>query len=143
VFLAMERREVDGICESLDSIKQRKPEWIPNKVVNVLLQAGSQSRPELKDVPNVLALEWHAAEVPFFDELIKGYDGPMVANGRIRVPDGPGLGIELDEGVAYRYRKSGSSSVAGRAPWLDQDNRASATAVKQCHSSATRVRAAR
>ena len=28
VFLAMERGEVDGICESLDSINQRKPDWI-------------------------------------------------------------------------------------------------------------------
>ena len=47
VFLAMERGEVDGICESLDSINQRKPDWIPNKTVNVLLQAGAESRPEL------------------------------------------------------------------------------------------------
>src|SRR5262249_16943783 len=29
VFLAMERGEVEGICESLDSIKLRKPDWIP------------------------------------------------------------------------------------------------------------------
>ena len=56
VFLAMERGEVDGICESLDSIMQRKPDWIPNKTVNVLLQAGAESRPELKGVPNVIDL---------------------------------------------------------------------------------------
>ena len=48
VFLAMERGEVDGICESLDSINQRKPDWIPNKIVNVLLQAGAESRPSLR-----------------------------------------------------------------------------------------------
>ena len=47
VFLAMERGEVDGICESLDSVNQRKPDWIANKTVNVLLQAGAESRPEL------------------------------------------------------------------------------------------------
>ncbi len=58
-------------------------------------------------VPNLLALEWHAASVPFFDELVKGAAGPMIERGRIRVPDAPGLGIEIDEEVAWRYRKPG------------------------------------
>src|SRR5262249_37755937 len=31
VFLAMERGEVEGICESLDSIRVRRPDWIPTK----------------------------------------------------------------------------------------------------------------
>ena len=31
VFLAMERGEVQGICESLDSVKVRRPDWIPTK----------------------------------------------------------------------------------------------------------------
>ncbi|MEJ7604750.1 MAG: mandelate racemase/muconate lactonizing enzyme family protein [Bryobacteraceae bacterium] len=55
--------------------------------------------------PNILALEWHAASVPFFDELVKDSEGPMIRNGRIAVPDKPGLGIEFDELAAYRYRK--------------------------------------
>jgi gluconate/galactonate dehydratase len=56
-------------------------------------------------VPNILALEWHAASVPFFDRLVKNTSGPMIQNGKIRVPDAPGLGIELDEGAAYEYRR--------------------------------------
>lgn len=63
-------------------------------------------------VPNVLALEWHAASVPFFDDLVKANDGPMIRDGKIRVPDGPGLGIELDEDVAYQYRKPGEEFFA-------------------------------
>jgi L-alanine-DL-glutamate epimerase-like enolase superfamily enzyme len=58
-------------------------------------------------VPNVLALEWHAASVPFFDDLVKNASGPMIEKGKIAVPDKPGLGIELDLDVAYRYRKPG------------------------------------
>ena len=57
--------------------------------------------------PNLLALEWHAASVPFFDALIKGGEGPLIRDGRIAVPDRPGLGIEIDEDVAYKYRKPG------------------------------------
>ena len=58
-------------------------------------------------IPNLLAVEWHAASVPFFDELVKGGDGPMIRNGKIPVPDAPGLGIELDEDVMARYLKPG------------------------------------
>ena len=57
--------------------------------------------------PNLLAIEWHAASVPFFDSLVKGATEPLIRNGRVRVPDAPGLGVELDEDAAYRYRKSG------------------------------------
>ena len=46
VFLAMERGEVDGICESLDSIHNRRPDWIPKKKVTVLLQGGVAPHPE-------------------------------------------------------------------------------------------------
>ena len=58
-------------------------------------------------IPNILALEWHAASVPFFDELVKNAEGPMIRDGKVRVPDTPGLGIELDEDAAYRYRMPG------------------------------------
>jgi L-alanine-DL-glutamate epimerase-like enolase superfamily enzyme len=58
-------------------------------------------------IPNLLALEWHAASIPFFDRLVKDGDGPLIRDGRIRVPAAPGLGIELDEDVAYKYRKPG------------------------------------
>lgn len=56
-------------------------------------------------IPNVLALEWHAASVPFFDALIKGGEGPLIRDGKVIVPDAPGLGIELDEEVAWKYRR--------------------------------------
>jgi len=56
VFLAMERGEVEGICESLDSVEQRKPDWLPKKTVVALLQAGASSPPELNGVPNVMSI---------------------------------------------------------------------------------------
>ena len=62
--------------------------------------------------PNLLALEWHAASVPFFDDLVKDADGPLIRNGRIKVPDRPGLGIDLNEEAAYKYRKPGEAFFA-------------------------------
>ncbi|HEY8685740.1 MAG TPA: enolase C-terminal domain-like protein, partial [Chloroflexota bacterium] len=58
-------------------------------------------------VPNFLALEWHGMSVPFWDDLITGLDGPVIQDGYVRVPDGPGLGVDLDEEVARRYAKPG------------------------------------
>ncbi|HEY6258468.1 MAG TPA: tripartite tricarboxylate transporter substrate-binding protein [Xanthobacteraceae bacterium] len=53
VFLAMERREVDGICESLDSVSGKRPDWIPSRKVNILFQGGAAENPRLKEVPFV------------------------------------------------------------------------------------------
>lgn len=57
-------------------------------------------------IPNFLALEWHAASVPFFDALVKGAEGPLIRDGKVVVPDLPGLGIELDEDTAWKYRRT-------------------------------------
>ena len=56
VFLAMERGEVQGICESLDSVMARRPDWISSGAVSVLFQGGVRPNPELKGVPFVVDL---------------------------------------------------------------------------------------
>jgi hypothetical protein len=52
----MERGEVEGICESLDSIKIRRPDWIPTEKISILFQGGAEPNPELDGVPFVLDL---------------------------------------------------------------------------------------
>ena len=49
----MERGEVDGICESLDSVHGKRPDWV-EKTVTLLFQGGAQPNPEIKEVPFVL-----------------------------------------------------------------------------------------
>jgi tripartite-type tricarboxylate transporter receptor subunit TctC len=53
VFLAIERGEVEGICESLDSIRIRRPDWIAAGKIAILFQGGAAPSAELKDVPFV------------------------------------------------------------------------------------------
>ncbi len=43
---------------------------------------------------NFLALEYHSADVPWWDDLVTGPYKPIVDAGFITVPDTPGLGIE-------------------------------------------------
>lgn len=57
-------------------------------------------------IPNFKSLEFHALDVPFFDELLEGGE-PLIAGGHIVLPEGPGLGRELDLDVARRYAKPG------------------------------------
>ena len=86
VFLAMERGEVDGICESLDSVNQRKPDWIANKTVNVLLQAGAEPHPSLKGVPNVFDLARNNEERQVLEFL---YAGQGIGRPFVAPPDLP------------------------------------------------------
>ena len=43
---------------------------------------------------NVLAMELHSVDVPWWQDLVNGLPRPLVKDGFITVPDGPGLGIE-------------------------------------------------
>ncbi len=58
-------------------------------------------------IPNFLALEWHAASVPFFDELLVG-GGPVIVDGYVALPDGPGIGADLDLEVARAHARPGA-----------------------------------
>ena len=49
---------------------------------------------------NVLALEYHSVDVPWWADMILGGPEPFIANGFIKVPDKPGLGFDdLNEEV--------------------------------------------
>ena len=43
---------------------------------------------------NFLALETHAVDIPWWDDLVIGLPKPLVKDGYIEVPDKPGLGID-------------------------------------------------
>ncbi|MBV8052816.1 MAG: mandelate racemase/muconate lactonizing enzyme family protein [Acidobacteriaceae bacterium] len=58
-------------------------------------------------IPNFLVLEFHASDVPFWNDLVDGIPKPIIQNGYIRVPDGPGLGVKLNEEVARKYARKG------------------------------------
>jgi tripartite-type tricarboxylate transporter receptor subunit TctC len=81
VFLAMERNEVDGICESLDSVISKRPDWIATKKVNVLFYGGAKPTIDLNGAPFIVGLGRNAEEKQALDFLYagQGIGRPFVA----------------------------------------------------------------
>jgi len=81
VFLALERGEVEGFCESLDSVRNRRPDWIPSGTVKVLFQGGAAPHHDLKGVPFIVDLARTAEERQVIEFLYagQGIGRPFVA----------------------------------------------------------------
>ena len=58
VLLAMDRGEVEGICESLESLAKMRTDWFSSGKARVLFQGATAPNPDLKaqGVPNILDL---------------------------------------------------------------------------------------
>jgi L-alanine-DL-glutamate epimerase-like enolase superfamily enzyme len=64
-------------------------------------------------IPNFLAMEWHSRDVLWWNDLASRIDGsgPILENGTIRVPEGPGLGVEIDRDLAGEYLVDGHDLI--------------------------------
>jgi len=59
-------------------------------------------------VPSFVALENHALDLPFWKDLVTGLAEPLIEKGYVRVPEKPGLGVDLnEEGIAANQRSPG------------------------------------
>jgi len=60
---------------------------------------------------NFIGLEMHSVDVPWWDSLVDGISKPLIDNGYVQVPEGPGLGIELNEEAVEEHLNTGMSST--------------------------------
>jgi L-alanine-DL-glutamate epimerase-like enolase superfamily enzyme len=70
---------------------------------------------------NVIALEHHGVDVPWWEDIVIGPEKPLVKAGHVRVPDGPGLGIELNADVIRSHLVPGAQYFAPTDEW-DRDS---------------------
>jgi len=82
----MERGEVEGICESLDSVSGKRPDWIEKKTVTLLFQGGAEVNQELKDVPSILTMAKDADTKKAIEFL---YAGQGIGRPFVAPPDLP------------------------------------------------------
>ncbi len=62
-------------------------------------------------------LEHHSVDEPEFDNLITGIEKPLVQDGYIAVPEGPGLGAEPDYNMLEKYLIEGEELFAPTPEW--------------------------
>ncbi|MBS11120.1 MAG: mandelate racemase [Gemmatimonadetes bacterium] len=55
-------------------------------------------------IPNFLVLEWHWVDRPHWHELVVA-DPPLIQDGYLILPDGPGLGVTLNEEALKQYAR--------------------------------------
>ena len=63
VHLAMERKEVDGVCGmSFISVQSQRPEWLRQDTVKFLVQEGSVQQPDLQALKVPLSIDYAKTE---------------------------------------------------------------------------------
>jgi len=69
---------------------------------------------------NFVALEHHSVDVDYWTDLVKTKK-PMVEKGFANVPDAPGLGVELNEGVVKKHLDTEMPGYFSPTPEWDKD----------------------
>ncbi len=96
------------------------PRWAPWRV-----------RTSRRATETFVALEYHATDVPFWNDLVQ-QEEPLMNKGWYQLTDKPGLGIEMDEkemakhppqGEALRPDPEWSKKVAWDRTWADRTGR--------------------
>ena len=68
-------------------------------------------------VPSLLAVEHHGLDLPFFTDLVTGLPADYMAGGYVAVPDGPGLGIDLNEDAIAEHLRPGTGLFDPTDDW--------------------------
>ena len=66
---------------------------------------------------NFIALEHHSVDIPWWEGLVTGIDKPIASNGFARVPETPGLGIELNLEAVKEHLERGQELFAPTDDW--------------------------
>lgn len=104
-FLAPDVPKTGGLAETkkiADMAETYYQSLVPHNIGSPVATAASAHLGAT--IPNFLALEFHGREVAWWEDLVAGDD--LIHNGRIEVPDEPGLGIELDWDVVAEHERN-------------------------------------
>ena len=66
---------------------------------------------------NFLVLENHSVDVPWWNDLVNGISKPIVQKGFIPVPNGPGLGVTLNEEMVKQHLMPGEGFFLPTEEW--------------------------
>ena len=97
-----------GLAESKRIADRAEERYVPFSPHNVCSPVGTMACVHLcAAVPNADVLEYHSLEVDWWADLLER-DRPIIEDGHVEVPTGPGLGVELDEAVVDAHLLTGT-----------------------------------
>lgn len=70
---------------------------------------------------NFIALENHSTDLPWWNELVTGLPNPIIQNGFIRVPEAPGLGVDLNPDVIRQHLDPNDPGYFEPTPQWDKE----------------------
>jgi L-alanine-DL-glutamate epimerase-like enolase superfamily enzyme len=107
-IIAPDIPKMGGLLEAKKVADQADLHYIPIAPHNVASPIGTVAGAHVcAAMNNFLVMEYHAHDVPWWDDLVTG--GPVIVNGYIRLDDRPGHGLTLNEDVARAHLKPGAS----------------------------------
>jgi L-alanine-DL-glutamate epimerase-like enolase superfamily enzyme len=71
---------------------------------------------------NAIALEHHGVDVPWWEDLVTGIEKPFSQKGIVRVPETPGLGVELNLDVVKQHLARGEECFGPTDEWNARDS---------------------
>ena len=58
---------------------------------------------EIATIASFVARENHALDMPWWQDLVSGVPKPIIDKGYVKVPEGPGLGLVLNDAVVKEH----------------------------------------
>jgi L-alanine-DL-glutamate epimerase-like enolase superfamily enzyme len=71
---------------------------------------------------NFIALEHHDVDTPWWEDLVKDIEKPIVKDGFVQVPETPGLGVDLNEDVIKEHLREGEKYFAPTPEWNEDQS---------------------
>ena len=107
-IIAPDIPKMGGLLEAKKVADMADTYYIPIAPHNVASPIGTVAAAQVcAAMSNFLVMEFHAFDVPWWDELVEG--GPIIKDGFIQLNEKPGHGLELNEAVARAHLKLGTS----------------------------------
>jgi L-alanine-DL-glutamate epimerase-like enolase superfamily enzyme len=110
-IIAPDIPKMGGLAEAKKVADHADLYYIPIAPHNVASPIGTMAGAQVcAAMNNFLVLEYHAHDVPWWDDLVQG--PPLIEGGFIQLDDRPGHGLALDDDVARAHLMPGSSFFA-------------------------------
>ncbi|MFB6122291.1 MAG: mandelate racemase/muconate lactonizing enzyme family protein [Haloferacaceae archaeon] len=99
--------KVGGMRETRKVADVANQYYVPVALHNVSSPVGTVASAHLAAaIPNVLAVEFHSYDLDWWDDLV---EESVIDDGRIRVPESPGLGVTLDVDTVAEHLVDGET----------------------------------